>query len=54
MPNPSAKARNYVSIPSNQAAEIFLLQVKTITKSPWNGIAEFVKSRNLHEKSTKF
>ena len=30
----------------------FLLQVKTITKSPGNGIAESVKSCNLHQKGS--
>ena len=39
-----------VSIPSNQAAKIFLLQVTTITKLLGNGIAESVKSCNLHKK----
>ena len=29
---------------------IVLLEVKTITKSPGNGIAESVKSCNLHQK----
>ena len=37
-------------IPSNPAAQYFLLEVKTITKSPENGIAESVKSCNLHKK----
>ena len=35
-----------------QQTKIFLLEVKTITKSPGNGIAESVKSRNLHKKGT--
>ena len=39
-----------VSITSNQAAKKILLEVKTITKSPENGIAESVKSCNLHQK----
>ena len=39
-----------VSITSNQAAKKILLEVKTITKSPGNGIAESVKSCNLHKK----
>ena len=46
-----AKARSCyrdVSIPPNPAAQYFLLEVKTITKSPGNGIAESVKSCNLH------
>ena len=30
----------------------FLLQVKTITKSPGNGIAESVKPSNLHQKGS--
>ena len=33
-----------------QQPDIFLLEVKTITKSPENGIAESVKSCNLHKK----
>jgi hypothetical protein len=41
-----------VSILSNQAAKNFLLQVKTITKSPGIGIAESVKSCNLHQKGS--
>ena len=32
--------------------KIFLLQVKTITKSPGNGIAESVLSCNLHQKDS--
>ena len=32
--------------------KFFLLQVKTITKSPGNGIAESVKSCNLHQKGS--
>ena len=39
---------NCVSITSNPADECFLLEVKTITKPPRNGIAESVKSCNLH------
>jgi hypothetical protein len=31
-----------------------LLEVKTITKSPGNGIAESVKSCNLHKKKAEF
>ena len=38
-----------VSIPSNPAAQYFFKEVKTITKSPGNGIAESVKSCNLHQ-----
>ena len=33
-----------------QQPNIFLLEVKTITKLPGNGIAESVKSCNLHQK----
>ena len=40
-----------MSIPSNPAAQyFFLLEVKAITKSPENGIAESVKSCNLNQK----
>ena len=35
-----------------QQPNIFLLEVKTITKSPGNGIAESVKSCNLHQKGS--
>ena len=35
-----------------QQTKFFLLQVKTITKSPGNGIAESVKSCNLHQKGS--
>ena len=35
-----------------QQIKKLLLQVKTITKSPGNGIAESVKSSNLHKKGT--
>jgi hypothetical protein len=50
--NIPAKVRSCyrVSITSNQAAKKNLLEVKTITKSPGNGIAEFVKSCNLQKK----
>ena len=34
-----------------QQPNIFLSEVKTTTKSPGNGIAESVKSCNLHQKS---
>ena len=37
-----------VFITSNEATKNVLLEVKTITKSPENGIAESVKSCNLH------
>ena len=30
----------------------FILEIKTITKSPGNGIAESVKSCNLHQKGS--
>ena len=32
----------------------FLVEVKTITKSPGNGIAESVKTCNLHKKAEFF
>ena len=35
-----------------QQTKKFLLQVKTITKLPRNGIAESVKSCNLHQKGS--
>ena len=35
-----------------ETAKKFLLEVKTITKSPGNGIAESVKSCNLHQKGS--
>ena len=35
-----------------QQIKKLLLQVKTITKSPGNGIAESVKSSNLHQKGS--
>ena len=35
-----------------QQTKFFLLEVKTITKSPGNGIAESVKSCNLHQKGS--
>ena len=35
-----------------QQTKNFLLQVKTTTKSPGNGIAESVKSCNLHKKGS--
>ena len=35
-----------------QQTKKILLQVKKITKSPGNGIAEFIKSCNLHQKGS--
>jgi hypothetical protein len=39
-----------LSIPENPAARYFLLEVKILTKSPGNVIAESVKSCSLHQK----
>jgi len=48
---PSLELKSEVAIESNQVAQnFFLLEVKTITKSPGNGICESVKSCNLDKK----